>query len=171
MKSCSAFSRRFWRRSPWIAAACTPSRDSWMARRSAPRSCPHEHQRPPVVAGDGGRHLHLVELVHLQEAVGHLLDGHLRRRDLVEDRIVLVAPHERTDHAVQGRGEQQHLVPPFHVAEDPLDLGEEAHVGHAVGLVHDDVVDVGHRELALLHQVDDPSGGGDHEVDARRAAP
>ena len=117
----------------------------------------HEHERAPAAAGDGRRHLDLVHLVDRQEAVGHLLDGDLRRRDLVEDRIVLVAPDERVDHAVEGGREQQRLVPPVDVAEDPLDLGQEAHVGHAVGLVDDDVVDVGHRELALLDQVDEPA--------------
>ena len=52
------------------------------------------------------------------------------------------------------------------VAEDPLDLGQEPHVGHAVGLVDDHVGHVGDVERAAVDEVDGPARRADHEVDA-----
>ena len=40
------------------------------------------------------------------------------------------------DLAVERRREQQRLVGRVDVAQDPLDLRQEAQVGHPVGLVH-----------------------------------
>jgi uncharacterized protein len=47
----------------------------------------------------------------------------------------------------------------------------EAHVEHAVGLVEHDHLDVGEVDVALLHQVEQPPGRRDEDVDAARAAP
>ena len=51
-------------------------------------------------------------------------------------------------------------------AQDPLDLGHEAHVGHAVGFVEHEDLDVGDRQLAAVAEVDEPAGRGDDDVDA-----
>ena len=53
------------------------------------------------------------------------------------------------------------LEPPEH----PLDLGHESHVGHAVGLVEDQDLEVGHRQLAPVAQVDQAARGGDDDLD------
>ena len=86
--------------------------------------------------------------------------------DLVHRRVVLIATDQRVDDTVERGREQQRLVLALDVAEDPLDLGQEAHVGHAVGLVDDDVGDVGDRDRLALDQVDHAARGGDHEIDA-----
>src|SRR5438034_2823646 len=45
------------------------------------------YERALLVAGDGRRHAGLVHLVHLEEAVFHLLDGGLRRQDRKSTRL------------------------------------------------------------------------------------
>jgi hypothetical protein len=52
------------------------------------------------------------------------------------------------------------------VAQDPLDLGQEPHVGHAVGLVDDHHLEVGHVGLAALDEVDHAARRGHHDIDA-----
>ena len=89
-----------------------------------------------------------------------------RRGHLVEDRVVHVAADQAVDGAVERGGEQQGLVVALEAAQHPLDLGHEAHVGHAVGLVEDQGLDVGDRQLAPVAQVDEPARGGDDHVDA-----
>jgi hypothetical protein len=54
----------------------------------------------------------------------------------------------------------------FDAAQDPLDLGQEPHVGHAVGLVEHDDADVGEVDGALLQEVDQATRGGDHHLGA-----
>ena len=60
------------------------------------------------------------------------------RPDLVPDGIAEVMAHEVVDVAVEGGREEQRLVVRLQPPEHPLDLGHEAHVGHAVGLVDDE---------------------------------
>ena len=64
---------------------------------------------------------------------------------LVEDRVGQVAADQPVDGTVEGGREQQGLVVALEAAQHPLDLGHEAHVGHAVGLVEHQRLDVGHR--------------------------
>ena len=54
--------------------------------------------------------------------------------------------------------------------EDLLHLGQEPHVGHAVGLVEDEHLHRGERQLAALHEVDETAGRADDDVDAARSA-
>ena len=126
----------------------------------------HEDQRLLRVPADGGTHLDPVHLVHLEEAVLHRVDGRVRGGHLVQDRVGQVPADQPVHRAVQGGGEQQGLVFPLEATEHPLDLGHEAHVGHAVGLVQHEGLDVGHRELAPVTEVDQPARGGDDHVDA-----
>ena len=89
------------------------------------------------------------------------------RSDLVEHRIVLVAVDEALDGAVERGREQQRLVAALDVAEHPLDLGHEPHVGHPVGLVEHDQPDVGQVGDLAVDQVDEPAGGGDDDLGTR----
>ena len=50
--------------------------------------------------------------------------------------------------------------------QNPLDLGHEAHVGHAVGLVEDQHVEVFDVHLTAVTEVDETTGGGDDDVTA-----
>ena len=50
-----------------------------------------------------------------------------------------------------------------HPLEDLSDLGFEPHVQHPVGLVKDDVEDLGEVDLVGIEEVVEPSGGGDED--------
>ena len=65
-----------------------------------------------------------------------------------------------------GGREEQRLPVAREQADDALDVGDEAHVEHAVGLVDDEHLDVGQQQAAALEQVDQPARRGDQHVDA-----
>ena len=67
---------------------------------------------------------------------------------------------------VESGREQHPLAAGRGPAEDPADGGQEAEVGHVVGLVEDGDLDVGQRAVALLDQVLQPAGAGDDDVGA-----
>ena len=90
-----------------------------------------------------GRARHLDRLRIGEEAVGQLLD---RRR--------------------HGRREQQGLAGRRKLGADFLDVGDEAHVEHPVGLVDDEQSAAGQQYLAAAEQVHQPAGRGDQHVDA-----
>ena len=50
--------------------------------------------------------------------------------------------------------------------DDPLDVRQEAHVEHAVGLVEDEGVDLVEARLVLPHVVEEPARRGDEQFDA-----
>ena len=77
-----------------------------------------------------------------------------------------VALDEPLDRAVERGREQHRLVLGLDAVEDLLHLGHEAHVGHAVGLVEDEHLDLVDGQLAALHEVDEPAGRADDDVDA-----
>ena len=101
-----------------------------------------------------------------QEAVLHLRDRGLPARDLVHHRVVLVPLDEPADHPVECGREQQGLVVPIDTPQDPLDLGHEAHVGHAVRLVEHQSSDAREVNVFLSHQVQQTTGCGNEYVDA-----
>ena len=124
-----------------------------------------EEQRLLLAPADGGGHLHLVHLVHLEEPVLHQRHGLGGRRHLVVDGVGQVALDEAIDGTVEGGREEQRLVGLVQPAQHPLDLGHESHVGHAVGLVEHQRLERVHRDLAPVAEVDQPARGGDDEVD------
>ena len=75
----------------------------------------------------------------------------------MEDRIVHVAADQPVDGTVERGREQQGLVVALEAAQHPLDLGHEAHVGHAVGLVEHQGLEVGDGQLAPVAEVDEPA--------------
>ncbi len=97
--------------------------------------------------GDGFRHLvaarHLDELRRLEHGVGQLLD--------------LVREGGREQQAL-ARGRQQ--------LQDALDVGDEAHVEHAVGLVEDEELDEVEAHGLLFDVVEQPARRGDDDLAA-----
>ena len=67
---------------------------------------------------------------------------------------------------VQGRGEQQALGAGGRGREDAGDAGQEAQVGHVVGLVQHGHLDGVHAAVLLAHEVLESAGAGHHDVDA-----
>ena len=64
------------------------------------------------------------------------------------------------------RGEEQGLPGERDHLADPLDVGDEAHVEHAVGFVDDQQFDAGEEEAAALGMVEQPARGRNQHVDA-----
>ena len=50
------------------------------------------------------------------------------------------------------------------VAQHPFDLRQEAHVGHAVGLVDDDVADVAEVDDPAVDEIDEPAWRRHHDL-------
>ena len=74
--------------------------------------------------------------------MGHLLNSGALGLNLVACRLMLVTPHQRIDSAIKSCREQKSLMPYLYVAKNPFHLRQESHIGHPVGLVNDDVLDV-----------------------------
>lgn len=67
-----------------------------------------------------------------------------------------------------GRGEEQGLPRERDELADALDVGNEAHVQHAVGFVDDEQLDAGEQEAAAFGMVEQAARGCDQHVDAAR---
>ena len=65
-----------------------------------------------------------------------------------------------------GGREEQRLAREGHQLADALDVGDEAHVEHAVGLVDDEDLDAGQEQLAAIEEVEQASRRGDEHVGA-----
>ena len=90
----------------------------------------------------------------------------LRRVGLVRDRVGQEALDEDVDRLVERRGEQQSLAVLRGLVHDPANAGQEAEVGHVVGLVEDGDLDGGQVGVLLLHEVFEATRAGDDDVDA-----
>ena len=77
----------------------------------------------------------------IPEEVGRLGGVRLDTPRLVAHGIGLIRPHQHGDIPVEGGGEEQRLAVRCRGVEDPPDSREEAHVRHAVRLVHGDDAD------------------------------
>ena len=66
------------------------------------------------------------------------------------------------------RGEEQRLAGEGDQFADTLDIGDEAHIQHAVGFIDDQQFDAGEEETAALGMVEQPAGSCDQNVDAAR---
>jgi hypothetical protein len=92
----------------------------------------------------------LVVLGHAVEALLHVGCRRIGPRHLDRDRVLQVAGGQAPDLGREGGREQQRLALPGKVGQDSLQVGQEADVQHAVGLVEHDVFDlVEHRVLRL----------------------
>ena len=84
----------------------------------------------------------------------------------MHDLVLQELAHQLVDPVVEGRREQQTLSAGGSLAQDARHDGQEAQVGHVVGLVDDghfDSLEVGD---ALTHEVVEAAGARDDDVDA-----
>ena len=116
--------------------------------------------------GHLGGHGHPVAGLHLPEQVHGRTGVVLVHFELVAGRIVLVPADQHVDVSVQGGREQQRLAVGRGQVEQPPHVGEEAHVGHAVGLVDDHDLHGIQADAAPLDEVPEPSRTGHGHVHA-----
>ena len=81
-------------------------------------------------------------------------------------RVAHVARGEVGDPRRHGGREERRLPLGRGLLQDPLDVLDEAHVEHLVGLVEDEEADVVEVERAAAHVVHDAAGRADHDLDA-----
>ncbi len=126
----------------------------------------HQHLVPVVAADQVRQQLALAVAVDRVDALGDDLDRRVARRDLDHRRRVQQAVGEVFDLVGEGRREQQVLPLLRQQREDPLDVADEAHVEHPVGLVEDQDLDPRQVERALALVVEQPARRGDQHFDA-----
>ena len=127
-----------------------------------------EHHHPlPVVLG----HQVVEQLVFVagRDRVDVLLDGiagHVFRLDLDDGRIGGPLPRQVHHVVGEGGGEQQGLAFALGrgLADDLANLGNEAHVQHAIGLVQHHHLDHVQVHLAALIEVQQSARGGNQDV-------
>ena len=95
-------------------------------------------------------------------------DGGGRPGNLDAHRIVQELLGDAPDLRRHGGGEEQRLAGERHELADALDVGNEAHVEHAVGLVDDEQLDAGKQKPAALEMVEQAARGRDQHIDAAR---
>ena len=100
------------------------------------------------------------------EQLGDGVRGGGRRGDLDARRVVQEGIDQALDLRRHGGREEQRLPAWRQQLADLLDVGDEAHVEHAVGLVDHQDLDAAQQDLAALELVEQASGRGDQHVDA-----
>ena len=98
-----------------------------------------------------------------------LLDALGRRgvrghRDL--ERVAQQLRREVGDGARHGRGEHQRLPLARQLGDDFADVGDEAHVEHAVGFVEHQEFDVAEAQRVGPHEIEQPARRSDEDIDA-----
>ena len=127
-----------------------------------------EHQRPrPCRLHEPVRQqLQFLLLVDEEHRLLNRIDGNRGVRDVYVHRIVQPLAGQRPNRRGQRGGEQQRLPPPRNLRDDPPQIVDKPHVEHPVGLVEDQHLDVREIDEALLHEVEEPAGRGDQDIDA-----
>ena len=87
-------------------------------------------------------------------------------RHVVACRVGLIARGQRFDLFAHGGGEQENLSIRLRLLDDAAYARHEAHVGHPVGLIDDEQLDVGEIDHPLLDQIFQPPGARHEDVDA-----
>ena len=88
------------------------------------------------------------------------------RRHFDADRIGQQLAHQLFDIGRHGGGETQGLALLRGERDDLLDVADEAHIEHSVGLVEHQHLDRVESDMALLDQIEQAARGGDENVDA-----
>ena len=86
--------------------------------------------------------------------------------DFHAHRIVQEIVGDALDFRRHGGGEEQRLARERHQLADALDVGDEAHVEHAVGFVDHQQLDAGEQQASALGMIEQAAGRRDQHVDA-----
>jgi hypothetical protein len=110
--------------------------------------------------------LHPVVVLHQPEVMlgidRCLVDG----PRLVTDGITLIVAAQHRDVSIECGGEEQGLSTGRGTVEKPSDVGKKAHVGHTVGFVDDDEIDLTQVHGSLFDQILEAPGGRHQDVNA-----
>ena len=102
----------------------------------------------------------------LDQLLGDRLAGGGLTRDLDPFGGVQEGVGDPLDLGRHGGAEEQRLTGEGRQLEDAFDIGDETHVQHPVGLVHDHDLHAGQQQLAAFEMVQQPARGRDQHIDA-----
>src|SRR5262249_35570902 len=102
----------------------------------------------------------------LDQKLGGGRNRRRRARNLDLDRIVQELFGDAPDLRRHRGGEEQGLARERHQLADTLDVGDEAHVEHAVGFVDDQELDACEQQPTALEVIEQAAGRRDQHVDA-----
>ena len=114
---------------------------------------------------DAAQRLPLVARPDHGEALDHRLRRARRRRDVNFLRVHQERIGEAADFLRHGRREEQGLADFRQLPDDFLDIGDEPHVEHPVGLVDHQDLDVAQQDAAALEMIDQAARRRDQHVD------
>ena len=140
------------------------------------RGLEHRHVALAIAEHDGildvlfldqaAQRLALVRFRDDREALDDVLGGRGRHRNRDFLRVAQKAVGQTLDLRRHGRREEQGLSQRRKGGDDPLDVGNEPHVEHAVGFVDHQDLDVVQQDAAALEMVEQPAWRGDQHVGA-----
>ena len=114
----------------------------------------------------GAQRVALVGFGHDDQALDDVGPGRGRRRYAHFLGVAEEAVGEAPDLRRHGGREEQRLAHRRQQADDALDIGNEAHVEHAIGFVDHQDLHVVHQDAAALDVVEQAARGGDQHVGA-----
>ena len=88
----------------------------------------------------------------------------LNRCRFMSNGICLIVPAQYRNIAIQRRREHQRLTRRRCLIEDTSDVGQETHVGHAVGFVDHDIFGLTEVDRSLVNEVLESTWGSDEDV-------
>ena len=116
-------------------------------------------------AGSQGAYdLGLIALGDLEHVMRHLIDRAGRVVNAVHLRIMQEAFHYLVDAMIERRGEQHMLRIGRNLAKQTLHAGQEAHVGHLIGLIEYHTFDAAQRKRVLTQQILQTARAADHDL-------
>ncbi len=168
LKPSSARVRSGCERSEWIATASMPFaiEPVGQPRRGQLRPGEDEDLAHVVLADQVGEKGFLAVAVDRVDQLVDGLEGRVPRRDLDRGRIAQDPARQAPD-VVRERGREHQVLPlGGEQRDDLLDVGQEAHVEHPVGLVEDEDLDLAEIGDLLPDEVEEAPGCGDEDLDA-----
>lgn len=102
------------------------------------------------------------------DMVDILTDGFGSGRDRRNFNFLWIAedrPRECLDLRCHGRREEECLAFDRDNLEELLDIVDESHIEHPIGLIEDEYLDVRERNIPLIHEVEESSRSRDEDVD------
>ena len=168
-KAASVRSRSRCDRPPWSAATFLPRRFSVVGQpvHADLRVAEDEEPIEPVALIELDERRDLVLLGDEVDELSHGLDGpEVRPHGDVRRVRLHEAVADAEDRVRHRRAEERRLAGPWRAAEDRLDVDDEAHVEHPIGLVEDDGVDAVEEQLAPSDEVEHAARRADHDLRA-----
>jgi hypothetical protein len=130
-----------------------------------------QHLTQLVAPDEVGEQLALAARLDREDGLADGLGGGVAGRYLDGGRIVEQLAGQAPHLVREGGREEQVLTPRRQLGQDALDVGQKAHVQHAVALVEDQHLDLPQAHRALREVVEQAAGGGHQDLDPTMQGP